>query len=168
MTRTSPYLVLGIDPGLNITGYGVLSFGAANPAIVEAGTIRPGSQDPLPVRLARLKSDLSELLEEVRPDLVAVEKLYSHYAHPQTSVLMGHARGVILLAAEEASVAVADVAATRVKKSLTGNGHASKQQVQKAVAMVFGLDSPPEPADVSDALAIALCAGRVAWKAQRV
>ncbi|MCY2926240.1 MAG: crossover junction endodeoxyribonuclease RuvC, partial [Planctomycetota bacterium] len=91
---------------------------------------------------------------------VAVEKLYAHYKHPSTAILMGHARGVILLAAEQAGVGVRNLPATHVKKSLTGNGHASKLQVQRAIQAVCHLSALPEPPDVADALAIALCAGR--------
>lgn len=152
--------VLGIDPGLNITGYGMIDHFGGRARLIEAGTLRTNAKAPLPERIAQLHADLSELLAELQPDLVGIEKLYAHYKHPRTSILMAHARGVLLLAANQAGLAVRSVAATRVKKSLTGNGHASKQQVQAAIASVFSLPEPPSPPDVSDALAIALCAGR--------
>ncbi len=152
--------VLGIDPGLHVTGYGMIDLVGGRTRLIEAGTLRTNAKAPLPERIAQLHADLSELLDELAPDLVGVEKLYAHYKHPRTSILMAHARGVLLLAACQAGVAVRSVAATRVKKSLTGNGHASKQQVQAAIASVFSLSEPPSPPDVSDALAIALCAAR--------
>jgi crossover junction endodeoxyribonuclease RuvC len=152
--------VLGVDPGLNITGYGVVDYAGGEPAVVEAGTIRPEPKATLAERIGQIHADLSALLEELSPDAVAVEKLYAHYKHPTTAIRMAHARGVILLAARQAGVNVTDLPATRVKKSLTGNGHASKGQVQRAVAGLCNLADPPEPADVADALAIALCAAR--------
>ena len=145
---------------MNITGYGCLDFSAGEPKIVEAGTVRPDAKAELPDRLAQLHADLSEIIAELKPDLVAVEKLYAHYKHPRTAIIMGHARGAVLLAAAQAGVDVADLPATNVKKSLTGNGHASKLQVQRTIQAVFKLKELPSPPDVSDALAIALCAGR--------
>jgi crossover junction endodeoxyribonuclease RuvC len=160
MDGQTTYRVLGIDPGLNITGYGCVEFGRGEPTIIEAGALRPDAKAPLPRRITQLHDDIAEILAEHHANALAVEKLYSHYAHPQTAVKMAHARGAILLAAERAGVAVRDIPATRVKKSLTGNGHATKRQMQMAIRSVFGLTEPPEPADVADALAIALCAGR--------
>ena len=160
MAGPSAYRVLGIDPGLNISGYGAVDVGAGEPRIVEAGTIRTNARASMAVRITQIHADLAELLAELRPDLVAIEKLYAHYKHPRTSILMGHARGVILLAAQQAGVAVRDLAATEVKKNLTGNGHASKRQVQRAIQSACGLAELPQPPDVADALAIALCAAR--------
>ena len=154
------YLVLGIDPGLDITGYGALAFGRGEPAIVEAGALRTDAHATMARRITQIYADVAELLGELKPDLVAIEQLYAHYKHPRTAILMGHARGVVLLAAEQAGVATRHLAATQVKKSITGNGHASKGQIQRAVQSLFHLDDLPEPPDVADALAIALCAGR--------
>lgn len=152
--------VLGIDPGLNVTGYGLLAFGRGVPAIVEAGTIRTDAKACLAERIGQLHADLAEALAELKPDAVAIEKLYAHYRHPRTSILMAHARGVILLACGQAGLGVHSVAATQVKKNLTGNGHAGKLQVQRAVQTLCGLSELPAPADVADAVAIALCVGR--------
>jgi len=160
MSATGALRILGIDPGLNVTGYALVEFGRDEPRIVEAGTIRTNPRARMPARAAQIHADLAEVLAEFRPDRVAVEKLYAHYKHPRTAILMAHARGVVLLAAEQAGVSVLDLAATEVKKSLTGNGHASKQQVQRAVQAVCRLKELPQPADVADAIAIALCAGR--------
>lgn len=161
MTNANGYCVLGIDPGLNITGYGAVRFGAGEPKIVEAGAIRTSDKASLSHRIAQLHTDLSELLADLKPDAMAVENLYAHYKHPRTSILMAHARGAILLAAQQAGVAIHNIPATKIKKSLTGNGHASKQQMQRAIQTLCNLDAPPEPPDVADALAIALCAGNL-------
>ena len=160
MTEGSAYRVLGVDPGLNITGYAVVAFGQGGPAIVEAGAIRTNGRAGMAERIAQIHSELSEIIAEFRPDIAAVENLYAHYKHPRTAILMAHARGAVLLACSQANVAVHNHSATHIKKSLTGNGHASKSQVQRAVRSVCKLDALPQPPDVADAIAIALCAGR--------
>ena len=151
--------ILGIDPGLQATGYGVVdgAGGGAHPALVEAGVIRTRGEEDLADRLVELHEGLVSVLADFDPDTVAVEELYAHYKHPRTAILMGHARGVIFLAAAEAGKPVASYNATKIKKSLTGSGHASKVQMQRAIQAAFGLAEPPEPADVADALAVALC-----------
>ncbi len=159
-TGTSTYRVLGIDPGLNITGYAVLEFGGREPAIVEAGTIRTSDKDTLARRIEQIHADLSVLLAELKPDAAAIEQLYAHYKHPRTAILMAHARGVIMLACQNAHVSVRNLPSTHVKKSLTGNGHASKMQMQRSIQAICRLKDLPEPPDVADAIAIALCAGR--------
>jgi len=160
MPQPLGYRVIGIDPGLNVTGYAVVEFGRSAPKIVEAGAIRADSKAQMAARIEEIHSNLTSILAEFRPDLAAIEKLYAHYKHPRTAILMAHARGVALLACRQAGVAVRGLAATNVKKGLTGNGHASKLQVQKAVMSVCNLKELPRPPDVADALAIALCAGR--------
>ena len=162
MASVERYRVLGVDPGLNITGYAVLEFSGLEPAVVEAGAIRTRAGESMAGRIEQLHADLGEILREFRPDAVAIEQLYAHYKHPRTAILMGHARGVIMLSAQQAGVTVKSLAATHVKKSLTGNGHASKEQMQRSVQAVFRLATIPKPPDVADALAIALCAGRAA------
>jgi len=149
-------IVLGVDPGLGITGYGLVAPGS--PAkVVEAGAIRTGEGMPLSERVRRIHEALTDIMGEFSPGAVAIEELYSHYAHPRTAILMGHARGVVLLAAAEQGLAVFHYAATRIKRSLTGYGHASKVQMQRAVQNALGLAEAPEPPDVADALATALC-----------
>jgi crossover junction endodeoxyribonuclease RuvC len=152
--------ILGIDPGTNITGYGMLAVSGREPTVIEAGTIRTTTKAELATRITQIYTDLCEILDEHKPDVVAVEQLYSHYAHPRTAITMGHARGVILLACEQRNIPVRHLAATQVKKSLTGNGQATKLQMQRAVQALCRLDEPPTPADVADAIAIALCASR--------
>jgi crossover junction endodeoxyribonuclease RuvC len=154
--------VIGIDPGLRVSGYGVvdLAEGAIEPTLVEGGVIRIDADAPMERRLGQLHDELCAVVDEHRPDCFAVEKLYAHYNHPRTAILMGHARGVILLCAQQRGLPVQDWPSTEVKKALTGYGHASKEQVQRAVQSQCGLDEIPSPPDVADAIAIALCHAR--------
>ncbi len=151
--------IIGVDPGLQITGYGVVDYEPMRPKLVDGGVIRLTLKTPIADRLLELETELRSLLEEHKPEICAVEQLYSHYAHPRTAILMGHARGVILLVARRAGVRVEQFAANRVKQSVTGAGHASKVQIQRAIQAQWKLPAPPEPPDVADALAIALCCG---------
>lgn len=159
MTNEKAIRVLGIDPGLNVTGYGVVDFdGYKQISVVEAGVLRGGSsKKPLGDRLSALHLRMNDVLKSLEPDVVAVEQLYSHYERPQTAILMGHARGVLYLAAALAELPVHSYAATQVKRTLTGNGRAPKSQIQDAVTRQLNLDDVPEPPDVADALAIAMC-----------
>lgn len=149
--------ILGIDPGLNITGYGVITPDGNGARLVEAGVIRTRSKGSLQDRLAELHEGLGEIFEAHKVSLLALEQLFSHYERPRTAILMGHARGVICLNAALAGVAINHYEPTRVKRLLTGNGRAPKSQMQQAVRLQLGLSKIPEPADVADALAIALC-----------
>jgi crossover junction endodeoxyribonuclease RuvC len=152
--------ILGIDPGLQITGYGVVDFRAVRPKLVDGGVIRLSAKASLASRLVELEKELNEILDEHEPDICAVEQLYAHYKHPRTAILMGHARGVILLAAQRRSVRLEQFSANRIKKAVMGHGHAGKMQIQRAIQQIFALKALPEPADVADALAVALCCGR--------
>jgi crossover junction endodeoxyribonuclease RuvC len=149
-------LYLGIDPGLQCTGYAVLD--PERRRVSDAGVLRTSPRRTLEQRLAELSAAFDELLAEHRVDTMAVEQLYAHYKHPRTAILMGHARGVILLAAARRDIPVVHFNATQIKKTLTGNGHAGKRQVQQAIMVTLGLARIPEPADVADAIAVALCA----------
>ena len=149
--------VLGVDPGLEGTGYGVIDWnGTGGAKLLEAGVIRTKAGRPLPVRLLEIAGELRHVLEEFHPDVLALEDLYSSYAHPRTAILMGHARGVVCLAAAEAGVPVSGYPPARVKQSLVGSGRASKEQVGRMVALRLGLAEVPGPDHVADALAIAL------------
>jgi len=152
--------ILGIDPGLQITGYGVIDYDRARPKLIDGGVIRLKPKTSIPDRLVELEIELESLIDEHKPDVCAVELLYSHYNHPRTAILMGHARGVILLVAARKGVRVEQYAANRIKQSLTGFGHASKPQMQRAIQSLWNLKTAPEPADVADALAVALCCGQ--------
>ena len=151
--------VLGIDPGLNTTGYGVLEFTAGQPQLIEAGVVRGKSGGSLAERVQEIHDGVADVISSLKPEVMAIEELYSHYDRPTTAILMGHARGVIVLAAAKAGIPMKSYPSTLIKKTITGNGHAAKWQMQEAIRRELGLPVLPEPPDVADALAIALCHG---------
>ena len=156
--NTEKTRILGVDPGLNITGYGVLDVATSGQSeLIEAGVIRSKASESMCDRLAALHAGMTDVLVSLNPDVVAMEELYSHYERPKTAILMGHARGVLCLAAGQQGKCVFNYAATQIKKILTGNGRAPKAQVQMAVSRHLVLNEVPEPPDVADALAIAIC-----------
>ena len=148
---------LGIDPGLRICGYAIIDAGFSGEELVEAGTIKADPKLELSLRLNQIATDIDDILAAYKPDIVAVEELYSHYAHPRTAILMGHARGTIFQRAAAAEIPVKSFSATRIKKSITGSGRATKTQMQRSIQTLLALADLPEPADVADAIAIALC-----------
>jgi len=154
--------LVGIDPGLRTTGYACVELrpGAREPALVEAGVIRLRQKDPVVRRLRALHEELGALLDELRPARVAVEEVFAHVEHVRTAIVMGHGRGVVLLAAALRDLEIDEFAPAEVKKALTGRGQASKAQMQRAVMHQFGLRALPQPPDVADAIAIASCAAR--------
>jgi crossover junction endodeoxyribonuclease RuvC len=194
--------IIGIDPGLRITGFACVDRDDAGradalPALIEAGVFRLGrgigllpdagvcrdaggvgesqtapGRSPMPretapsvaSRLAELDTDIRALLDRLHPDAVAVESLFAHYKHPATAIIMGHARGIILLAVERAGLRLVEFKPNLVKKSVTGHGHASKEQMQRSVQELYRLPELPSPPDMADAIAIALCA---AWRLPR-
>lgn len=159
-SSAAPRRILGLDPGLQTTGYGVIDITDRGARVAEAGVIRSADgRDPADMaqRVKALYDGLVEVLDQWKPAALAVEQLYAHYEHPRTAILMAHARGVYLLAGAQRGVPVFSYAATKVKKVVTGSGRASKEQMQHAIARELGLAGPPEPHDVADALGIALC-----------
>jgi crossover junction endodeoxyribonuclease RuvC len=160
-----PGRVVGIDPGLVTTGYAVIE-PAPRPAsgligppplVVEAGVIRARRDGSMGSRLDAIYRGILEVLDAFPPVALALEQVHSRIKHPRTAILMAHARGVIVLAAERRGVPVIGYAASRIKKTLTGHGRAPKEQMQHAVRTELGLDRLPEPHDVADACAVALC-----------
>lgn len=153
-----PARVLGIDPGLNVTGYAVVEPSPGGPFVVEAGVIRPRfARAAMGQRLFYIHRAIVEVLDAFPPGSVALERIHSHVRFPRTAILMAHARGAIMLAAAQRQTPVFGYAATRIKKTLTGNGRAPKTQIQHAIMTELGLDDLPEPHDVADACAVALC-----------
>ena len=154
-----PGRVLGIDPGLNVTGYAVLEPGPGGRAsVLEAGVIRGGAEGSrMGARLDRIYQGILEVINALHPASMALEQVHSHVNHPRTAILMAHARGILFLAAARQGVPVVSYAATRIKKTITGHGHAGKEQMQRAIQAELGLPRLPEPPDVADALAAALC-----------
>jgi len=149
--------ILGIDPGLNAIGYGVIDVADQYRLnCVAAGVIRPSGKE-LSARLLEIFEQVTAVLHEYIPDAMAVEDLYTTYEFPKTAVLMGHARGVIFLAAAARAVPVISYAPTELKRAVTGHGRASKEQVQSMVQRLLRLAERPTPDHVSDALALAIC-----------
>jgi crossover junction endodeoxyribonuclease RuvC len=149
--------ILGIDPGLNTTGYGVLEFVDRQPKLIEAGVVRAKASGTLAERVEEIHAGVADVIATLKPDVMAIEELYTHYDRPTTAILMGHARGVIILAAAQAGIPVEHYRATQIKKTITGSGRAPKWQMQEAIRNELSLPAVPEPPDVADALAIALC-----------
>jgi crossover junction endodeoxyribonuclease RuvC len=160
--------ILGVDPGLRVTGYGLIEGAGSRPQLVEGGVIRSADDAPLATRLLTLYEGLTAVLAEFQPDCAVVEELYAKYAHPKTAILMGHARGALFLAAAQAGVSVVGYEASLVKRSLTGNGRATKAQVAGMVCHLLALETAPSPEDVTDALALALCHASPLRTTQRV
>ncbi len=148
--------VLGIDPGLRVTGYGAIECNGSAVALLEAGIVAPDVRATLEDRLASLHRGICEVVAATRPDAVVIEELFSAYRNPLTAVMMGHARGVLCLAAAQQRVSVHALAHSAVKRALTGSGAARKEQVRSMVVQLLRLKEQPEPTDVSDALALAL------------
>ncbi|MFM7806661.1 MAG: crossover junction endodeoxyribonuclease RuvC [Planctomycetota bacterium] len=154
--------LLGIDPGLRRTGYACVELTARSlePRIVEAGVLRLRTTGTLPVRLRQLHDELAALIDELRPARMAVESVFSNARFVRTAIVMGHARGVVLLAAGLRDLEVMELAPAEVKRAVAGRGNATKEQVRRAVMSQCGLKTVKGPSDVSDAIAIALCAAR--------
>jgi crossover junction endodeoxyribonuclease RuvC len=157
--------ILGVDPGLRTTGYGVIELRDGSPRLIEGGVLQPKATLRLEDRLVQLHDAMVEVVRATRPDCMVIEELWTAYEHPQTAVLMGHARGVIAFAAGSQGVIVHHLAHTIVKRALTGSGSAKKAQVKGMVVQLLGLSAPPQPDDVSDALALAIAFANV--EAQR-
>ena len=141
---------------MNITGFGVIAADGGSIKLLDAGTIRSKASDPLTPRLTELFQGLVQIIGKYSPEVMGMEKIYSHYRHPATAIIMGHARGVLCLAAGLKGIRVESLPASRVKKAVTGNGRASKQQVNGMVSRIFGIRGELKPLDVSDALAVAI------------
>jgi crossover junction endodeoxyribonuclease RuvC len=153
--------ILGVDPGLRTTGYGVVEVHDGALRLVEGGVLQPNPKHPLEQRLVQLHDAMVEVVRATRPDCMVLEELWTAYEHPQTAVLMGHARGVLALAAAANGIAVHDLAHASVKRALAGSGSATKSQVKGMVVRLLGLSAPPQPDDVSDALALAIAFANV-------
>jgi crossover junction endodeoxyribonuclease RuvC len=148
--------ILGIDPGLDITGYGLIEQKQSSLNVSEAGIIRTSNKDVLSIRLDKIYSQVRDIISSYHPDICVIEQLYAHYRHPMTSVLMGHARGVVLLCCSQNNVRMQEYPAKTSKRAVTGNGNASKLQVQRVVNRVLRLKDISRPLDITDALALCL------------
>lgn len=148
--------ILGVDPGLRLTGYAVIERSRCGPVVCEAGVVR-GSRSGLSASLEAIYQGIAEVVEQFEPGVMVVEQLYAHYAHPRTAIRMAHARGAILLAAAHRGIRIASYSATRIKKTIAGSGRAPKDQMQRTIQRELQLAALPEPPDVADAIAAALC-----------
>ena len=149
-------LILGVDPALTITGYGVIFAQDNKFSLIEAGIISTEAKEDINRRLEKIYSGIINLITDTNPDVLVLEKIYAHYRHPTTSYILGQARGVICLASATKNIPLVEYAATRVKKAVVGQGLASKLQVQRMVAGILKLNSLPKYTDVTDALALAI------------
>ncbi|MBC5806260.1 MAG: crossover junction endodeoxyribonuclease RuvC [Candidatus Eremiobacter antarcticus] len=152
--------ILGVDPSLHCTGYGVVECDGAQMRLVEGGIIAPGKATHLSQRLAELQRSLAHVITALHPDVMVVEEVFARTAYPRTAIMMAHARGALMCAAALGDVPVYHYAATAVKRALIGNGSASKEQVASMVVQTLRLRRLPSPPDVTDALALAITHGR--------
>jgi len=149
-------IVLGIDPGTAITGWGLVSREGDTLALVDYGTINTSPGTALPLRLQTIYRELGHIVSHHQPDAVAVERLFFN-KNARTAMAVGQARGVALLAVADAGLSLHEYTPLEVKQSVCGYGRASKEQIQKLVQMLLGLDIIPQPDDAADAIAVAIC-----------
>ena len=149
-------LILGVDPGTAITGYGLVGGEGDELTLEGYGVITTSSDSPLPLRLQTLYQGLRGLLARYRPTAVAVEELFFS-RNVRTALAVGQARGIVLLSAAEAGLPVHEYTPLQVKQAVVGYGRATKDQVQQMVRMLLGLDFVPQPDDAADAIAVAIC-----------
>lgn len=150
-------IVLGVDPGLVRTGYGVIESKQNRLKLIEAGYVQTESLSPISERLSKIFQNLKAVFEERQPDVMVLEKIFTHAKHPATAILMSHARGVICLCAGVTNTPLVNIPSTRVKKAVVGYGHANKEQVAEAVYRALSIKPKKKnPADVTDALAVAI------------
>lgn len=161
-------LILGIDPGLNATGYGIIETGADRLRAVIAGDIRPPAKQPLTERLGVIHRELSALISRHRPAVAVLEKIFTHHSYVTTATLMGHARGAACLAVQEHGLTLAEYPPTQIKKSLTGSGAASKEQVARMVGQWLASRDGSWSADATDALALAIAHAHYETQRQRL
>ncbi len=152
-----PSRYLGLDPGLNRTGYALVERTNKGPRLIEGGVLRSAASDSLAQRVHELGKGLREVLQEHDPQAVAIEQVFSMVRNPKTAILMAHARGALLMTVADYGVPVIHYTPAQIKKLLTGSGRASKEQIQGAVKAELKLREVLEPNDVADASAVALC-----------
>ena len=149
--------ILGIDPGLTQTGFGIINVGGKEPILIDYGVIKPPNANySLAQRLNTIYNDLIKIIEEYKPSIMAIEDIF-YSKNVKSTLLLGHARASALLAGATSDLLIFEYSARKVKQSVSGNGNAHKKQVQYMVRVRLKMDSDPKPIDASDALAIALC-----------
>ncbi len=148
--------ILGIDPGLIQTGYGIISINNNNPQIVDYGVVKPNVNDGLSTRLLTIFEDISEIIKMYNPTIFSIEDVF-YGKNAKSALRLGQARGAAMVAAASARLSIHEYSARKIKQAVTGNGNAHKEQVQFMVKASLKMDKLPEPIDASDALATALC-----------
>lgn len=148
--------VIGIDPGIGITGFSIIDHSRLETSLIAYGAIRPPKKQGLEKRLFYLFNEMNQLNDKFDPDILAVEDSF-YSKNVKSAMILGQARGTILLSAARASIKVAEFAPRKVKQSVCGNGSATKEQVQFMVGQILKLKDPPNPIDISDAMAVGLC-----------
>ena len=148
--------IIGVDPGLNIMGFGIIEKSKNDLRLITAGTIRTSSKDLIENRLNKLYSGLLEVIKKYKPEVLSLEEVFSNVKYPSAAISLGYARGIVCLAAAQFSLPVKSYAAKRVKKAITGRGDAQKYQVQSMVQQILKLKEAPNPFDAADALALAI------------
>ena len=148
--------ILGVDPGSLITGYGFIDFVNNRLKVLEAGTITPKKKDPLNYRIEHIYCCLAKLIDEYKPEVLVLEKIYSHHLHPATSNIIGHARGVICLLSAQKKISLIEHSVKRIRKAVVGNGNATKQQTRRMICHLLKIQEERLPIDASDALALAI------------
>ncbi|HDZ77367.1 MAG TPA: crossover junction endodeoxyribonuclease RuvC [Candidatus Omnitrophica bacterium] len=153
--------ILGVDPGLRICGYGVIDSCHSSLKLVEAGIVTTDSSQKIEQRLNKIQRSFKELILQTKPKVLVLEKLYSHYRHPTTACILGHARGVICSLCGEYNIELIEYSATRIKKAIVGRGHAGKLQIKGMIRRMFNIDTASFATDVTDALALAVAHTRI-------
>lgn len=148
--------ILGVDPALRITGYGIIDSDRHSLTLVKAGVVITQYKQTLPQRLEKIYEIILKLINDHKPEIMILEKIYVHYHHPTTAYILGQARGIICLASAMANIPLVEYAATQVKKAIVGRGLASKHQVQRIVMSLLKVKNMPKYTDVTDALALAI------------
>ena len=148
--------VIGIDPGIGITGFSIINHSRLETSLIAYGAIRPPKKQGLEKRLFYLFNEMNQLNDKFDPDILAIEDSF-YSKNVKSAMILGQARGTILLSAARASIKVAGFAPRKVKQSVCGNGSATKEQVQFMVSQILKLKDPPNPIDISDAMAVGLC-----------
>ena len=149
--------ILGVDPGLRRTGYGLVDVtNRSLVKLVEAGTVEPNEKDLFEIRIHKIHMNLEKIINEQKPDVMVLEKLYAHHKHPITASILGHVRGVICLLCAQKKIKLIEHSVKRIRKSLVGNGNATKEQTRSLVANLLKVNAQQLTLDASDALALAL------------
>ncbi len=151
-------IIMGIDPGTAITGYGVVKLENNRHIVLGYGAIRTTTKQSTPLRLETIYAELTDLVAEFHPDCIAIEELFFN-KNVSTALAVGQARGVAILAGAHAGLPIAEYTPLQVKMAVTGYGRASKEQVAYMIKMLLGLAETPKPDDVTDALAVCICHG---------